>query len=203
MKDVLDKLVESLSNGNILLGFVIIAVALIFNYKKIVEFFEERKKVRIINLLEALRCEYVTGLTKSHLEDELATEQFKITTGVRLEKQFREAVIQSHKNADGELAFLHFKRALPHLFYTQKKLEIKISTFEIFSYWFNFIFGFVLAFSGLILIVLLSLVKDISFVEGMTVIGLGCFFITVALFMLYQTFSVSSARKIAEHLSIE
>ena len=44
MKDFMDKLVDSLSNGNYLLGIVIVVVAFIFNYKTIVDFWEERKK---------------------------------------------------------------------------------------------------------------------------------------------------------------
>ncbi|GAA3919119.1 hypothetical protein [Litoribacillus peritrichatus] len=200
MKDVLDKLIESLNNGNILLGVVIVAVALVFNYKKIVEFLEERKKARIAKLTEALKCDFVTGLTKSHLEEELATEQFKITTGIRLEKQFRESVIQAHKNANGELAFVHFKRALPHLFYEQNILKVKVSLFENISYWFNLIFGFVLAFSGLALMVLPSQIEGINFVQFFTIFGLGCFFIAIALFMLAQTFPVVSARKIEKYL---
>ena len=200
MKDVLDTLVESLNNGNILLGVVIVAVALVFNYKKIVEFLEERKKARIAKLTEALKCDFVTGLTKSHLEEEMATEQFRITTGIRLEKQFRESVIQAHKDANGEIAFVHFKRALPHLFCEQSILKVKVSLFDKISYWFNLIFGFFLAFSGLALMVLPSQIEGVSFVQLFTIFGLGCFFIAIALFMLTQTFPVVSARKIEKCL---
>lgn len=200
MKDVLDKLIESLNNGNILLGVVIVSVALVFNYKKIVEFLEERKKARITKLTEALRCDFVTGVTKSHLEEELATEQFKITTGIRLEKQFREAVIQAHKSTNGEIAFVHFKRALPHLFFEKNILKVNISLFEKISYWFNLLFGFVLAFSGLALMVLPSQIEGINFVQFISIIGLGFFFIAIALFMLAQTFPVVSARKIEKCL---
>lgn len=201
MKDVLDKLIESLSNGNILLSVVIVAVAFVFNYKKIVEFLEERKKARITKLTEALKCDFVTGVTKEHLEEELATEQFKITTGIRLEKQFREAVIQAHKSANGELAFIHFKRALPHLLYEQNLLKVKVSLFERVNYWFNLIFGFVLAFSGLAFMVLPSQVAEGSFVQIITTFGAGCFFFAISLFMLSQTFPVVSARKIENLVS--
>ena len=200
MKDVLDKLIESLNNGNILLGVVIVAVALIFNYKKIVEFLEERKKARITKLTEALKCDFVTGLTKSHLEEELASEHFKITTGIRLEKQFREAVIQAHRSTNGELAFVHFKRAMPYLLYEQKKLKVKISFFEKVTYCFNLVFGFILAFLGLALMVLPSQVEGVNFIQFITIFGLGIFFIAIALFMISETFPVVSARKIEKHL---
>lgn len=201
MKDVLDKLIDSLSNGNILLAAVIVAVALVFNYKKIVEFLEERKKARITKLTDALKCEFVTGLTKEHLQEELATEQFKITTGIGLEKQFREAVIQAHKSTNGELSFIHFKRALPHLFFEKNNLDVKVSTFEKVSYWFNLVFGFILGFLALILMILPSQINGVTLIQFFTLFALGCFFITVCLFMLTQTFPVISAKKIKKQLS--
>lgn len=201
MKDIIDKLFESLHDGNILLGVVIVSVVLVFNYKKIVEFLEERKKSKITKLIEVLKCDFVTGVTKEHLERELATEQFKITTGIRLEKQFREAVIQAHKSANGELAFIHFKRALPHLLYEQRLLKVKVSLFEQVHYWFNLIFGFILAFSGLALMVFPRQVEAGNFVQLITIFGLGCFFIAISLFMLAQTFPIVSARKIEILLS--
>lgn len=193
-------LIDNLKNLNILPVLVIVAVALVFNYKKIVEFLEERKKARLVKLSEALKCEYVSGLTRSHLEEELVTEQFKVITGISLEKEFREAVIQTHRNTRGELNFIHFKRALPHTFYKDSKLEVKISSFEKVSYWFNLIFGFVLAFLGLILMWLPSQSKEINIIQLLSVLGMGVFFIATALFMLSQTFSVISARKVSKAL---
>lgn len=200
MKDILDELIKSLSNGNILLGIVIIAIAFIFNYKKIVMFLEERKKARIGKLIEALKCEYVTGLTKEHLQDELVTEYFKITTGIRLEKQFREAVIQAHKSTNGEISFAHFKRSLPHLFFENNSLRVEISQFEKASYWFNLVFGFILAALGLVLSILPSQVENINFLQILVILGTGLFFIVTSLFMLLQTFPVASARKIEKLL---
>lgn len=142
MKDFMDKLVDSLSNGNYLLGIVIVVVAFIFNYKTIVDFWEERKKARISKLTDAVKCDFVSGLTESHLQEELATEHFKITTGIRLEKQFREAVIKAHQSTNGTVSFVHFKRAIPHFSYDgdSGNVTVCISKFELFIYWFNFIF---------------------------------------------------------------
>lgn len=201
MKDILDKLVDSLNNGNIVLGLVIVAVALVFNYKKIVDFLEERKKARITMLTEALSCVFVTGLTKEHLQQELATEHFKITTGLRLEQQFREAVIEAHIAAKGELSFLHFRRALPHLFFEQNSLKVKITKLEQVSYWFNLIFGFVLAFLGLIMMVIISQMKDVGIFQVFSVFILGCFFVGVCIFMLSQTLPIVSAKKIEKLLA--
>lgn len=200
MKYAMEMLIDNLKNLNILPVLVIVAVALIFNYKKIVEFLEERKKAKIVKLSEALKCEHVSGLTRSHLEEELVTEQFKVITRISLEKEFREALIQAHNNTRGELNFIHFKRALPHTFYKESKLEVKISFYEEVSYWFNLTFGLVLAFSGLIIMWLPSQIKEINIIQLLSVLGMGVFFIATAFFMLSQTFSVISARKVSKVL---
>ncbi len=200
MQIVLEKIIESLNNGNILVAVLIAFIALIFNYKKLVHFFDERKKTRVLVLTETLECQYINGLTKSHIEDELATEQFKLATGIRLEKEFREAVIQAHQKTNGELSFPHFKRALPYLFYEKSALKIKISKFEIIGFWFNYLSGFVLALIGLIFLVLPNLIKGIQMSQTFNLLGLGIFFITIALFSLYQTFPIKSARYISSEL---
>jgi hypothetical protein len=165
--DILQQLIGAVRDGNFLLVIVIVAVPLIFNFQKIVEFSEERKKARIVKLSEALNSPLITGLTKFHLEEELVTEQFKITTGIRLEKEIREAVIQAHINTKGELDFKHFKRALPHIFYKDLKLGVKISFFELASFWVNLIFGFILVLVGLLVMELPSQIKGISIAQGL------------------------------------
>ncbi len=198
--DILQQLIGAVRDGNFLLVIVIVAVPLIFNFQKIVEFSEERKKARIVKLSEALNSPLITGLTKFHLEEELVTEQFKITTGIRLEKEIREAVIQAHINTKGELDFKHFKRALPHIFYKDLKLGVKISFFELASFWVNLIFGFILVLVGLLVMELPSQIKGISIAQGLGIFGMGALFIAIALFMISQTIPVVSARKVSKEL---
>ena len=202
MEHIADKLFESLYNGNILLAVTIIAVALAFYYKKIIEFIGERKKERIITITEALKCNFVTGLTKSHLEEELATEHFKMTTGIRLEKGFREAVIQAYKRTNGELDFVHFKRALPHLSYQRSTLSVKVSVPDRIHYYLNWILGFVSILMGMIfLMVLPNRTESINFIQSMSILGMGCICIAFSMFLLSQTLPVVSARRVRKHLS--
>jgi len=201
LQEVLNKLIDSLNNGNILMAAVVVAVALVFNYKKIADFLDARKKTRISRLSDALKCEQVSGSTKSHLEAELAKEYFKITTGINLETEFREALIQAHKNTNGELPFVHFKKALPYLRFEDSKISVKISLFELLGYFFNLVFGFLMAFLGLILLILPGQIKGVNIVQALSIVGLGIFLIAVALFMLYQTFPVVSARLILGKLN--
>lgn len=203
MKDFMDKLVDSLSNGNYLLGIVIVVVAFIFNYKTIVDFWEERKKARISKLTDAVKCDFVSGLTESHLQEELATEHFKITTGIRLEKQFREAVIKAHQSTNGTVSFVHFKRAIPHFSYDgdSGNVTVCISKLELFIYWFNFIFGVGMALFGLLLTGISSQIPNISLIQVFSVIFIGVFFIFTSIFMLSQTLPVVSAKIIEKELS--
>ena len=200
MQEVLDKLIDSLNNGNILLAAVVVIVALVFNYKKVADFLDERKKTRINRISEALRCEQVKGDTKSHLESELAKEYFKVTTGIGLETEFREALIQAHRNTKGELSFAHFKRALPHLRYEKSEISVKINWFDWIGYSFNLTFGYLTALLGLVLLILPGQADGISVVQALSIVGLGVFLIVVALFMIYQTFPVVSARFIKKQL---
>lgn len=209
LMQIWNMLKDSLSSGDVLLPILMAAAALLFNYKKIIEFIEERQKARVAKLSEALKCEHISGLTKSHLEEELATEHFKIATGMRAEKAFREAVIQAHQNTQGELRFVHFKRALPLIFYEDAKLAVKITRFDLFDYWLNFIFGCALVIEGALEIIfsmgLLGMAlsgqfKGINIIQALTMLGAGASIMAIALFVLWQTFPVISARKVAKEL---
>lgn len=195
MSDIINKLIEAVEKGNVWVALTIVAVALIFNLRTIFSFFEERQKARIIKLEAAIQCPQIVGSTKLHLENELATEHFKITTGMRLEKEMRESLINLHKKSHGEISFTHFKRGLPHIHYKNRKIVIKISFFEYALFVFNLLFGIALIFAGLFFMVLPT-DKSITWVELFTQISLGFIFITTALFMLTQTFPITSANRV-------
>jgi len=190
----LDRIVSSVEEGNILVAVVIVVVAIIFNYKKIADYLEERKRAKILKISEALSCEHVDGLTKEHLKEELATEHFKIATGLRLEKEFREAIISLHKKTKGNLGFFNFKRALTHLEYKDSKLKVKLTWFDRVGFWFNLVFGCVLALLGLLTLIVPAQIDQVSIVQFFMFVGLGAFFFAIAVMMLVQTFPVRSAK---------
>jgi len=127
----INKLFEHLEKGNIFIIFVFIAIYIFIyslkNWKQFFDYYGEHKKSKINAISEALKCEYVDGLTKAHLEESLATEHFRISTGIKIEKEFQEALLKAHKETKGELSFRHFKRALSKIEYEGEKLHIKIS----------------------------------------------------------------------------
>lgn len=139
MNDTLiNKSFEYLEKGDFFIIFIVIIICVFFymltNWKQIFDYYGEHKKSKINAITEALKSEYITGLTKMHLEETLATEHFRISTGIKLEKEFREALIKAHKETKGELSFRHFKRALYHIEYEAGKLHIKISRFDTIAF---------------------------------------------------------------------
>jgi hypothetical protein len=198
LKDILDKLIDSLTNGNIWVAVLIVAVVLTFNFKKIIEFMDERKKSRVAKLTEALNCKHITGLTKSHLEEELATEQFWLTTGVRAEKQFREAILTAHKNTNGELRFVHFKRAQPHFHFKDSKIEVKITAFEKVGFLLNFLVGISMCLFGILFFALTPFTEPKNIPS---LLGLGSLSLVVGVFMVLQALPVHSARNVAHELA--
>lgn len=200
MELILDKLIESLNNGNILVAVVVIFVAIIFNYKNISELFYDKKKEKIIKLNESLLCEHVTGLTKEHLVEELIKEQFKLHTGIGVEKEFREALISEHRNTNGEISFSHFKRALPFIFYENGRILVKLSPFDKAGYFVNLLAGFLMAFLGLLVAVLTSQIHQPTIFQILSMLGLAIFFMFVGFYMLTQTFPFTSAKKLVKHL---
>jgi len=196
LKDLIAKLSESLSDGELLTSAAFACLFLIVNFKKIVEFLEDRKKARVANLVEALKCDQITGLTKSHLEEELAAEHFKLSTGIRLDKEFREELIKAYREANGEVRFDHYKRALPHLKFRDNTLSVRITWFERTGFFINGFCGLVLAIISLPLMFLSYFGKEVTFIQFLGQFGIGALYMIIAFFFFYQILSVISARHI-------
>ncbi|MEQ1545055.1 hypothetical protein [Methyloglobulus sp.] len=96
----------------------------------------------------------------------------------------------------GELNFINFKRAMPHLYFIDQTIVVRISWFELVVYWINIVFGSLIAFFGWLLMAATFFSKEMNIVKTFSYLGLGMLFICVAIFMFYQTFSVTSAGNI-------
>ncbi len=194
MQIILDKIIDGLTTGNVLIVVVVAAVALIFNAQKILEFVERRKQIRIENLEKALCSEYVNGLTKEHLKEELEAEYYNLTTGIYKNKKFREAIIEAYNSSDGSVNFTQFKRALPHIKFHNSKLSVVITkTEKAFFYFFN-VFGFMLLVFGLLLFVIPGISKGETLLFKVTIMGMGVYFVAMSVIMLAQSLPVRSAK---------
>jgi hypothetical protein len=197
--EIINKLIKSIEEGNILVTGIIIFVALIFNYKSIIEFLDSRKKVKISKLEEALKNENIKGLDRELLESELIKEQFKSTIGLDVEKEFREAIISTHKNTKGEVRFVHFQRGLPFLEYENNILKVTISKIEHVGFYINIVSSILLVFIGFVLF--LYGVTNFSLDTLVPTFGMSFLSTVSGLFFLYESRHIISAKRLLKELN--
>lgn len=197
MNEIIVALTNIMNNG---LGLIAIIVSILLNLKKITDFIEDQKKARASKITEALKCDFLIGDTRSFLEEELATEYFKISTGIKWEKSFREAIIRAYKESNGELSFEDFKRARPHLIYKSGMIKIDISWFDKINYYLNWFLGFFMALFGLFVIIFPLLITGINFTQLFANLSFGATLIVFSVLVILQTYSLTSARKIKKQL---
>ena len=142
----------------------------------------------------ALKCESITGLTRYHLRQVLASEHFRSVTGMRLEKEWREAIIEAHKSTKGKLAFTTFKRALQHFEVSGMNLTVRISRSDWVTSVVRDYLGLFLALLGVVVLALSPLIETLMLpIMGVT-------YISIAMFVWYLNWSVNSAKVIYRHL---
>jgi hypothetical protein len=192
------ELIELLLSNNAKISIlVIILIAFIFHFKKIIEFFDERNNLKIKKINEALACWVLPPITRLHLEKELVAQHFRLARGIYLEEAFREALINAHQELQGDLVFAHFKRALPHIRHKAGALSVELTRWDKFIYGFCLTFGILMPLSGLFeftyALVFATYLPHALILE---VLSLGCIVIVVGIILLFQTFEVSSAKKV-------
>jgi len=197
LNTIINKIFDSLNRGNILLAFVIIALAMIWKHKKIMEFISTLKKNQIVKLSEALDCKYIQGLTRTHLEEELAAEHFKRTMGIVVKKECREALIQAYSNTKWQHNFSDFKEVIPYMVYKDNVIKIRIPKIERLTYGVNIFVSSILTLFGLSLLIYVTYIKTEHVLDSFVT---GTIFIGVAFFMLYQTRPYILAKKVASLL---
>ena len=65
MDKVLTQLINSISSGDMWIVVLIIILSILFNFERIVTFFDYRKKVKISLIEETLKKPHITGVTKN------------------------------------------------------------------------------------------------------------------------------------------
>ena len=201
--DLVDKLIGYLQDGNAVATIIVAMAILIFKYKEVSRFLQGIRRSRIARLEEALKCNLLTGTTRSHVEEELATEQFKAATGIGLEKEFREAVIAAHRRTNGDLAFIHFKRALPHLKFKGMKLTVRLSWIDRQFHRLFFYGGAFLILMNLILMNLLMEFGRLGSVEYYSTLIMSFCLVLGGLYMLYLSLPMLSAEVVRRHFNLD
>lgn len=202
MDIVIEAIKEAMKNGvtGYIQAFAIVLVVLIFNIKKIVTFWDERKKAKTLQIQEAI--DKSSGITKEYLEDELVQEHFYRVTSINAEKQLREAILQSHRALGGKVNFTLFKRARAHFFLDDNsQLAIKIDWFDWSSFVVNLVLGTVIGGLGIIMVMLSTEFTGDSLRNSLIVLAYGLMMFMFGIWMLTQSKSVLAAKGIRERLA--
>jgi hypothetical protein len=200
MDKLLNPLIDGVTGGNILVVAIIFAVAFIFNVEKIFSFLDGRKKVKIQLIEESLNNSHVNGNTKLYLENLIESEYFKSITGINLEKEIREALLQAHQKTNGELNFKHFKRSIPYLSYKDAVLSVKIDIFSMFGFIYNLVLGLLSVIAGMVLLILPAFTFDITSTKIFSIYGVAVFLVCFGGLMLIDSLPIISAKYVQKML---
>lgn len=134
-------LAEGLRDGNISLVIILAGVLVVLNAHKLYPLLVERKRHRLKGVEAALQSEYVQGLERACLKEQVATEHFYAATGIMMEKAPREALLKIYERSGGRIPFVHFKRAVSHVRYDKGTLEIRLGYIERLTMWGSLVVG--------------------------------------------------------------
>ncbi|MCU4677429.1 hypothetical protein N7931_17535 [Catenovulum sp. 2E275] len=201
MLEIANKIADAIQSGNILWLAVILMVGLIGNYPRISEYLEGRKRQRIKRIMEALDCTHLDDQFKDFLKHELSREYFLYVAQIPAEKEYREELIRLHKLSKGELPFLHFRRASRHLKFEGGQVAVNLDLSDKIGYYMNFAVSIFFGLVALVMFMMPAFVQPISFVQALSLYGLGALFVVMVIFFLSQTFSVYSAKRIKSHIA--
>lgn len=198
---IFQSLTSSISEYQVILATIAAATATAsLTYKNFLESYDLFKRRKLKKLKDALDSEYVTGLTKERLLEDIETEYYRLATGISAEKSIREAMIKNHKSIASDVSYYHFLRARYHLGMKNGELTVNISWFDKLANCYNIATAiFFLFLAGLFLITpLASAQKTLS--TTLNCIIIGFIFIGAFGFSLYQIRPIYSAQLIKKEL---
>lgn len=185
-----------LSEGRYSLFAALVCIGLFLNGQKLLTFFDSFKKRRLELLKEATEAYSIDDNLKTHLKDEIEGELFRLSHRVKMHKAVRDASLKLYFKHDRELPFIHFIRARQLLDVIDGILTVKISKADWVGFYYNIVFGFLMLFSGILSLVIARKVIESSILEAFGWAIASLFIILFSLFILAQTMSVISAKKI-------
>lgn len=193
-----DKAFELFAEGKYMAFAVATVMGLLFNAKNILAFADIYKKRRIEILKEAIGLESINVNLKKHFEDEIEGEYFRLAHKVKLDKGIRDACIDWYYRLNRTISFSHFIRAKTHLDVQDGNLSVTISNFDKVGYWYNLIAGVGMLIFGFLLAAMINTIKTPTLIGVFTLLGISVFSISFGSYMLSQTLSVISARKVQQ-----
>lgn len=200
MDKILSQMIEGSDGSNILAIAIVMAISIVFNIEKIYKFFDSRKKLKIGLIEDSLKHNCVQGSTRIYLENLIESEYFKSITGISLEKEVRDAMLEAYLSANGHLKFKHFKRAIPYYEFKNSKLSVHISKLSVLGFLYNLMIGFLMMVAAVFLFISPMFTPALTFVKVFSLYGVAILTVLMASLMLYQSLPVLSAKYVKDHL---
>ena len=202
MSEISDKLITFISEGNYLIGIMLLGIGIIINIPKIKEFIDSIKKQRINNITEAMQTKQLSEVTTKFLSEKLETEYFYLITGIYAEKPLRDKIIVTHQNANGKLRFKMIEKGFEHLEIENNELTVKFSPLDKIYYLYNFINGILFFMAGLFLLSYSLIFFDAaSTIKIISLTSIGLVLLPIGVSMLFMVLPFFSAKKIKKFLS--
>lgn len=178
---------------------LMLCALLIANMRKIMDFWSGFFDRKLTILRSSIGESGATGKTKEVLQDQLDEAYFKYATRISAEKRKREALIQLHESAQGELSWIHLKRASQFLDPTDKdKVMVKVGRWDRFFCWYSAFVAVLFTFVSVFFVSVIPFCGNLK--VALAFLGVGGLAGIVAMIVFAQTFPVSSARRIEKFI---
>lgn len=197
MSNILEPLLAALNASNWTAFFVVIAVTLILNLKKIADFIDERANRHRKFVEETLKVEAVSGAARVFLEEELNYFIFKKITGIYADATLREKLGDVIARSEGELSIRQMAKARQFIRMKRGKLSIVVTAWDRVWSAINIFMAGTVSLIALALFMLPGLAKAPTLTQTLTAMGFGSFFFAFAVFVMSEALPAIIGRRIA------
>lgn len=205
---LIEYLFKNIEEGNvafviITIGFTIvstIAFAIAINIKSFSEFIENFRLRKIKIICEALESSVTTGKEKKLYEHELKKEYFHKVTGLLLNNQLREKVLEIYNNHNDELSFRDIKRAVRYMSFPDGKFKFKITLGGHIEQFFNRITAFCTFIFGMSFM-LIPLLPKTTISQFIASYFIDFAFLSITMILITQCFNVTSSKLVEKAIN--
>lgn len=196
MESILSNLINSLENGNILVAFAVIAVAIIFKAQQVFDFLERIKESKNKSINEVAKNEHLSEDVKLIIHEKVNALSFQSATGIYAENPLREKIIKKYNESKGDISLHQIRMAMPHIKLKSGEIEVKIGRFDKFAFWVTNAGALFLVLFALLLILLPAAAKTTSLSQLLSIYGLAAIFSVFAGMMFKSSMPVIFAKRI-------
>ena len=194
--DIIDKLLDSLKNGNYSIALILVMILLIIKSKDIYKVYQEFKKQKIERLKELQTIDNLNEETKTLIKDSLNNEVFYQLTGINADKYLKNNLIKVYESSKGIITYKDLKISQRFLKIENNVLTIEIKTGDKIEEWFNIFISIILIIIASYFFSIPSLLPNLKLLQVGLALFIGIFIYLFAGFTIAQTFPIRKAKKI-------